>query len=343
MTSEDEKVAAIVNDDTPDFGSKIDRISEETGWFGEGNATIDAFLAGHIDAAMAARTLTQPIDVMYSSGDRLAKQNQSEGQEVVPELEWTECQLWNLWYSILHSAKRIPYTEEARHGKLLDLVTAIHACPDPPAPKPRPRDWIYREDGKVWSALLLLGPSGRESWNDCPGCGAGWSVPERCAWVNVNAWVARLTAEGPIPGYFAVYGLWALGAAFESPLELPEHTHRPRPSVKIERELLVETAAVWVKFAGKYLYSLRDEEMEEKEGDKMQVSDLNTPEAQLPWRVNQAEWTTYCKGRWDFWKRRFKVVARGEGLEDGEEALSGEIRELAAEAAQVIRGLLGIE
>lgn len=40
----------------------------------------------------------------------------------------------------------------------------------------------------------MFSPASTESWNDFLGCGAEWEPPEVSAWVNVNAFVARLTA-----------------------------------------------------------------------------------------------------------------------------------------------------
>ncbi|RYP18802.1 hypothetical protein DL765_003737 [Monosporascus sp. GIB2] len=38
----------------------------------------------------------------------------------------------------------------------------------------------------------MLGSSACETWNTGCGCGAGWTLPEQQAWVNVNAFAARL-------------------------------------------------------------------------------------------------------------------------------------------------------
>lgn len=77
-------------------------------------------------------------------------------------------------------------------NKLVDLVAAFKARPNPPKPAATAvslrNDWLYAS-GQLWSVLAMLGPSARECWNDSPRVGAGLEEVEIQAWENVNAFV----------------------------------------------------------------------------------------------------------------------------------------------------------
>jgi len=90
----------------------------------------------------------------------------------------------------------------------------------------------------------MPGPSARESWNDFPGCGAGYALPEIHAWQNVNAFVARLSA-GEVSDFWR-YGIWALRDGLEE--VDAEKTNAD------EHNTSVSTTAVWILVVGKELY-----------------------------------------------------------------------------------------
>ncbi len=265
-----------------------------------------------------------------SSGDRKAVTNsyllQWGPEEDFPEVEGddpsTKNRLWDLWYSVLHAAKRIPWADEARQGKLLELVRALKARPDPPAPvpltQPLRRYWIW-ESGTLWSDLVVLGPSAREAWNDCCGCGAGWMAPEQHAWANVNAFVARLTATNIAD--FSLYGIWALRPALE---ELVQYPDAPYP---MPLELNLTLAAIWVRIAGQRMFE------QQCDDDVPRDSQINIDtRGGFPWS-KASDKSQFCTARWYFWRRRF-------GQEAHNEELSEEVRGLAAESAELIQGLL---
>lgn len=173
--------------------------------------------------------------------------------------------LWDLWYGVLHAAKRIPWTDAARQRKLAALVEAFRARPDPPLPVPLPvplrRDWVW-ERGTLWSELVMLGPSACEAWNDACGCGAGWTAPEQRAWTNVNAFVARLvamsgtgSAKSPLVLFAKNYGAAAISTALEQEIRLRQQ-HHPAP-LPTQLALLLTVAAAWVAVAGERMFALR--------------------------------------------------------------------------------------
>jgi hypothetical protein len=225
---------------------------------------------------------------------------------------------------VLHAAKRIPWKDEAQQNRLLDLVKALKARPDPPQPSrmttPLKNNWIWTS-GVLWSKLVMLGPSAREAWNDCCGCGAGWTTPEKNAVTNVNAFVARLTASETAD--FRTFGLWALSDPLENNIEESgQHQNAPR---KTQLEHLLTVAAVWVQIAGQYLHQCGSNE---DSPEYTEVS-LDLRGKSLPWsRVSDEP--QFHSARWDYWRRRFDQEAHNEELPK-------EIRELAAKSAETIQ------
>ncbi|KAI5925472.1 hypothetical protein F4810DRAFT_52213 [Camillea tinctor] len=357
-----EKIAKIEADDALDEGAKIDAVAEIQGWFRGDTKIIDAFLAGEVDEATTVERLAAPIDEAYSTAnhgtayyreEQVARsQRKYHSKEKAYEmwgpeqdfppptdeassLPTTEGQLWELWYSVLHASKRLPWRTppslaSPAQTKLLSLILALRARPDPPSPSPLTvplqRNWIW-QSGRLWSALLMLGPSARESWNDGCGCGAGWSAVEQRAWANVNAFVARLTAARAAD--FRAYGVWALGDAFESAVD-GRGSHRSTTRA-VQLRLYVTVAAAWVLLAGERMYADR---ARPEPADVVGVSvPADAKGKALPW-LHKGEEYMYCTARWDFWRRRFEREAGNEA------ELGEEVRELCARAAETIKGLI---
>ncbi|KAI1798896.1 hypothetical protein F4811DRAFT_546779 [Daldinia bambusicola] len=339
------KANAIVQDDTLDEPAKIDAIAAIRGWFHGPTEIVYAFLAGGMDAAEAAAKLVTPIDEMYTSADRGRAYYYSSGDIGFPpnipkppegesddesDFNSTECQLWELWYGILHAAKRIPWADTAQHERLISLVRAIKARPDPPPPSPMTKSleasWIWN-GGKLWSNLSLMGPSTREMWNECCGCGSGWTVPEQHAWTNINAFVARLVSSGTSTG-FELYGSWALREALEDRLK-DKVLHVNAPAV-VQATVHITVASVWLRIAGRYMWSLRTEGGGIPPDLKV---DLGLREKKLPWYGYHRDVgeKRHCIARWDFWKRRFEQERENIDLPE-------EVRELARGSAEIIKG-----
>ncbi|KAI1414564.1 hypothetical protein F5Y13DRAFT_17477 [Hypoxylon sp. FL1857] len=356
IRQEEEDVERIVRDDTLDEPAKIDAIAKRRNWFIGDTTVIDAFLAGDIDAATAVETLARPIDASYSSADygkalysaeRTARTQRGYHspekalemwgpEEDIPkpgpetdELPTTEGQLWELWYGVFHAAKRIPWTDAARQDKLVSLVQAFKARPNPRLPErasiPLRRDWIW-DSGTLWSDLVMLGPSASEAWNDSCGCGAGWTEPEQHAYANFNAFVARLTASGTAD--FAVWGVGAFRVALESkPGSTASHKAAP---IQTQMRLLVTIAAIWIQIAGEHMWTKR------RDGEGLLSRDfqveLGTWERKLPW-WNKRDVTMWCTARWKFWRGRFEQEASNEELDE-------KTRGLAKRAGEIIEGFL---
>ena len=336
-TSKALAVAAIIAS-TPVFADQVSAIAATRNWFAPAPddgayIAIKAYMNDEISLPAAVSTLTTPIDAVYSTANHgrairaaeataahqrtfwtpeQAREQWGEplAEEDLPPLDHTAAEnkptaeglLWTLWYSFLHVAKQTPYTSTAgdshSHAKLLTLVSALKAHPDPAPPalvtKALRNDWVW-SSGALWSALLLFGPAARESWNDCPGCGAGFSAPDAAAWANVNAFVARVTGEGVAD--FWIYAIWALREALEE--RGPAGAGHVRAEEAERLDAAVPAAAVWVIILGRGLW-------EREEG--LEGSGAGFP-GEL-WKGRNA----FCKGRWGFWKERFGIVAQREDL-----------------------------
>ncbi|KAJ6465550.1 hypothetical protein C8R47DRAFT_1155020 [Mycena vitilis] len=288
----DEAIAAH-RDDEP---AQIDAIAAIRGYFrgdkdGIPTKVVDAYMAGDIPVEDAVRQLAKPIERAYSTGNggRLLVAEEVGAREQRTYLApaaalkmWgpeedldalqaavtdaddaptAEGQLWDLYYSILHAAKKTPWRNVAAQQRLVDLAAALKARPNPPHPVrmtiPASRNWVWEGGAYLWSDQIMFGPSTRETWNDSPGCGAGWRAPEVRAWTNVNAFVARLTAQGVRD--FRLYGECALRNALED--ELTIWWHHPADSLGRMAEGLFDAAVVWVRLTGRCIYDqLQDED-----------------------------------------------------------------------------------
>ena len=309
------EVERILN--LPTFPEQVDAFAELRGYFrpepdSNSYASVTQYMAGSLSLSEAVNRIAEPIELAWTTGDHDPKFFKSEsGKE--PQFSSTEGYLWDLWYSVLHTAKRTPWTDNAAHEKLLNLVKALKERPDPERDsmlqgQDWAYDWVLGSDA-LWSNLLLLGPSSRESQNDSPGCGAGFQVPEQQAFANVNSFWARMTRD-EVRGFW-IYAIWALRGALEE--KYPEVE-------KWRWDAWVPTAAMWVLILREKLWD-KEEDLTPKnewEGNPAKPGSL--------WKEGKSE---FSKKRWGFWKQRFGEVACDEGL-------AAETRRIAGMTAMVM-------
>jgi hypothetical protein len=357
---EHETAKAIADKDELDFRTKIDQLAKFRRWFSGDTPILNQFLEGTLTVAETVDIIAKPIDEAYSTADfghqyleqeRCARtqrgfhspekalelwgpeEDYSEPEEELDPSKSTEAQLWQLWFSILHAAKRIPFADKAQQEKLVDLVKAFKARPNPPLPEPMTiplkRSWIWQSD-KLWTDLSVLGISVSETFNDVCGCGAGWLWPEQRACENLFAFMARLTSNG--------IDLSRIGVSCVDALErTPSPGYRPFPAPPISEILSydVTCAALWTIMAGKEVYSGYPNTRDERD---IQVVDriIGLRDNKLPWNRSlkkykgRARWETARK---EFTRRRFEEESRNNDL-------SSEVRELAAKAAQAMVPLI---
>lgn len=354
-----EAAKQVVDDESLDFPAKIDHLATVRRWFTADTTIIDKYMAGQLSTTETVEMLAKPVDEAYSSADFGRQWHKQEmiarGQRKYhspekalkmwgPEEYWpepetefdasqsTEMLLWDLWYSILHAAKRIPYTDNPRHERLVELVRAFKARPNPPPPVPMTiplkREWIW-ESGKLWTDLTVLGISVAEVSNDSPGCGAGWLWPELRAWENVNAFLARLTASHLMT--FQSLGLWALTDATERSLSLRYRRTCPPSDNEILSHRVI-LASLWVTIAGEQVFAEYYPKIRDQRDVEVVDRILDLRDDKLPWtrsrkkHKGRARWET---ARREFVRRRFEV-------ESHDETLPLETREMASRAAKAM-------
>lgn len=321
--------------DEPD---QIDAIAEKRGWFrpDPDEATypiVKDYMNGSLDVNTTVEKLAAPIEEQFSTADKgrairegektAAHQRQYHSPEKakkmwgvpLPEDELpperdeddatTEGLLWELWYSILHTAKRTPWRDTAGQTKLLDLVRTLKARPDPPLPTqmtiPLQQNWMW-SSGKLWSELLMIGPATRESWNDTPRDWGELTPAEIHAWTNVNAFIAKITKEGL--ANFWLYAIWAMREALED---------GDRTQVA-ELDAVVPAAASWVLVAGEGI-------LKKDEVWKASFTTGDPAGGGRLWKGKKG----FCKERFGLWKRGFQVLSQRKDL-------NSETREISAEA-----------
>ncbi|KAF2712011.1 hypothetical protein K504DRAFT_372745 [Pleomassaria siparia CBS 279.74] len=276
---------------TQDEPEQIDAIKDIRGWFGpEKDSDFYSLVQTYL---LESTTLTQTITKLSDHIEQLQSKEQ-------------DFEYMDLWYSILHSAKRIPWRKTECHTKLVDLVKRMKS--------PVEENHHNFPDFSAWSLSV------REVLNDSPGCGAGFSVPETHAWANLNYFLARVKKERLSEDFVPLHGLWALREALE-------HVHKDDgphdahvPGTKIEKyNSLVPAAATWVISLGKELYDL------EKDMAPASPNHGNPAVGGELWKGKPE----FSKGRWALWKKRFGEISKMEELNE-------ETKEIAKEAVEAM-------
>ena len=303
-----------------DEGEQIDAIAEKRGWFrGDKQSpfynSIRLYMEGSLSLELTIDAITTPIEKVYSvpENKRFNKRNDS------PSVEGF---LWDLWYSVLHIAKRTPWRDTTAQTKLVDLVRALKAHPDPPVPEHK-RDWVASQT-KLWSVLKMIGWAASESWNDSPGYGAGYTVPEIHAWTNVNAFVAHLT-QSEISDFF-IYSIYAMRDALEDDQKDIANGQHRKASAITQLDTRVPAAAVWAITLGRMLW---------EKNENLKPTDPrhgNPGKGGILWEKEGGE-AEFSTSRYAFWARRFRDVS-------SDDRLAAETREIATEAYITMEGIV---
>ncbi|TFK54220.1 hypothetical protein OE88DRAFT_1723942 [Heliocybe sulcata] len=245
--------------------------------------TIQEYIDNRRDLSDLISTLAEPIEKAYT-----------EGRIDTPDS--AEEQLWSLWLSVLDVAKRAPHTNSDAQMKLVDLMAAFKARPNPPAPSPVPDDWVWR-GGNLWTNLAILGPSVREDWNSPPSTSNAGTSPEE--WTNVNAFIARLT--NACIADFLLYAIWSVRPVLEED-----------EVSTAELDMLVPAAAVWFLYLGERIH-----ESDEEYGGPGRGGTV--------WTGKKG----FCKERWQLWKERMAIISQNTGI-------SVDTRDIANEALKTM-------
>jgi hypothetical protein len=278
---------AIAN--VQDEATQIDIIMKKRGCFGPGEDSkfypiVQVYLNSSDDttAQDTAKKLLTPINNAILENKR-------------------DLNLLNLWYSIIHSAKRLPFRSTTGLAKLVTLMQAIKSSSPPPTAK----------DPDIYTCLRDFSMAARETMNDSPGGGSGYLLPELHAYTNMLYFYALLTRENVRA--FWIYCIWEMRNALETPHEDDPPNSGATTAIQ-KYNATIPPAAVWIFAAGQQIY--------EREQDLTpQKADQGNPGRGGPLWDGKAE---FSKRRWAFWKSRFGVLARMEGLSEEARGIAGE-------------------
>ncbi|KAK0243770.1 hypothetical protein EDD85DRAFT_760496 [Armillaria nabsnona] len=255
---------------------------------------IDALLTGRVNLTVTAEQLTRWAYDPKAFGD------DAEGG------------LWDLWSTINDKAERTKSDDDIVHGNLVELVDVIKhlASPKNDAGE-KSKCW----EMTLWEHLPIFGANMRESWNFFDAEEDTERAPKRERWVNLNAFVARLTAARVYD--FELYAIWQLRDALEEPIE--ESGEEVTGS---SFDAKIPAAVQWILYCGELIYtSKREYEHGPRVGDPAKGGEL--------WKGDKRG---FCEERWDFWKNRFAELQHYEKL-------LPETRALAGKAIQVMEGI----
>jgi len=284
-----------------DEGERIDAIARIRNWFGPRDDSrtypvIQSYLIGSVSLTEAIDQITGPIDAALLAGRR----------ESISEMD--------IYYSFFHSAKRISFRDIEKHSKLVALFRAYKSHPGP-SEDPKEPSGFYKSLPNFYMAA-------RETVNDAPGGGSGFSDPEIHAWANLNYFFAQLTANADGLANFWMYCIWAMRDALENDHTVgnPDEVHSA--STESQRyNAFVPAAAVWVLALREKLY--------ENEHDFTPTR----PNQGSPARGGEL-WKggpVFSKTRWALWKKRFGEISDMDEVSD-------ETRAIAKEAFNVMVG-----
>lgn len=201
----------------------------------------------------------------------------------------------DLWYSIIHSAKRKSFHEAEDdgkrnahfHAKVADLVAAFrdHKIKD------------HEEYDYIYSSLYDFAMACREVYNDQPEPHA--SDIEIDAWANVNFFYARLTEKGLQD--LSLFAIWSMRTALEN-----EQQDDAEGTAAQKYDVYVPAAASWIFGMGRALYT-KEEDLtptDRKQGNPAKGGEL--------WK-GKAE---FSKERWALWKERLGVISKLDSVSD---------------------------
>jgi len=249
---------------------KIDEIAKIRGWFRPENdspfyAIVQAYMTEKITLEEAASKLCSPIDEKINA-------------ERLDDVNFTD-----LWYSIIHSARRMYFRETERYQMLVDLVEAFKAHSIPGNEK---YNYLY-------DSLIDFSMACREAYNDQPTPGSSFDI-ETTAWANMNFLYALFTGK-EIDDCSNPFAIWAMRQALETP-----HSDDEQSTAVQKYETYVPAAAVWVFGAFRVLYQ-KEQDLTPKDdsgGDPARGGDL--------WKGK----SEFSKERWSFWKERFAEIGK---------------------------------
>lgn len=201
----------------------------------------------------------------------------------------------DLWYSVIHAAKRKSFHEAEDngkrnahfHAKVADLVAAFrdHSIKG------------HEEYNYLYSSLTDFSMACREVYNDAPEPYA--SDIEIDAWANVNFFYARITEKGLQD--LSLYAIWSMRQALEN-----EQEDDAEGTAIQKYNVYVPAATSWIFGMGRALYT-REEDLtpsDRKQGNPAKGGSL--------WKGVAG----FSKERWALWKERLAFVSNLDEVSD---------------------------
>lgn len=275
-----------------DESLQIDKIAETRGWFRpEPNSTNYALIQAYLNETATidevATKLFTPIDenIFASTLD--------------------DVNYKDLWYSVIHSARKIEFRDREQHIKVVDIVNAFknHTIPN------------NEKYNYLYSALADFDLACREAYNDTPEPESAFEV-EIKAWTNLNYFFAFLTDKGHAD--LSLFAIWSMRQALEQ-----SHVDDAQGTAAQKYDTYVPAAANWV--FGMYrslFYKEKDlTPTDNKQGNPAKGGKLWTGRAE------------FSKARWNFWQERFVVISKMDELHESTRLIAKDAVEAMERAA----------
>ncbi|KAH7361182.1 hypothetical protein BKA66DRAFT_514692 [Pyrenochaeta sp. MPI-SDFR-AT-0127] len=257
-----------------DHGTKVDQLAKIRGWFRPQDESafypvLQDYLEEKIHLDEVSSRLFGPIDEKISAS------------------KLDDVDFMDLWYSVIHSARRISYRDAHKHNSVIELVAAFKN---------------HKVSGNekynyLYNSLTDFSMACREAYNDQPEVTKnGFFDIEVEAWASVNHFFALVTAQGLSD--LSIFAIWSMREALEVPQEDGKDA-----TVAQKLDAYVPAASAWVIATGQELYNRKEDltPTDPKQGNPAKGGAL--------WK-GKAE---FSRERWAFWKQRFFEIG---GLED---------------------------
>jgi hypothetical protein len=252
-----------------DEAIQIDQVAKIRGWFlPDNDSPYYPLIQKHISDQLTLEEI---------SGKLFTPMDEKISAEKLDDVNFMD-----LWYSMIHSARRISYRLPQAQGYLITLTSAFknHSIPN------------NEKYNYLFSSMTDFNMASREAYNDQPTPGQSFGI-ETTAWTNMNFFLASLTGKEIADN--SIFAIWAMRQALET-------THQDDDeSTAVEKyNTYVPTAAVWVFGGFRVLYH-KEEDLTPK--DKK----FGNPAKGGPLWKGKAE---FSRERWNFWSERFAEIGK---------------------------------
>jgi hypothetical protein len=175
------------------------------------------------------------------------------------------------------------------HNSLVDLVVAFHGHTVKDDEK---YSYLYRE-------MTDFSMACREAYNDAPVPQNGFFSKETDAWANLNFLFARIAGKELENVDLGTYAIFAMRTALED-----DHQDDPTSTAVQKYDAYIPAAAAWILGYGHGLFKIQKDltPADDNQGDPARGGEL--------WKGK----SEFSKDRWNFWKERFAIVAKMDGL-----------------------------